>query len=216
MSPMKFRKILTAALAALALVAGSTAFAAKAASLTSQESAAVQKISTYFNGIKTLQGEFTQISPKGNVSSGIFHILKPGKLRFEYSAPNPFLIVSDGTWLVVKNRAKNRSDEYPLSKTPLRLMLSKNVDLLNQAIIKKVETVDGLTTVTLEDRDQLVPGHLILVFDDSKNALQQWSVVDGKGRRTTVSLDKIVVGAAVDSKMFKVKRKDRSKSKVDK
>lgn len=216
MSPMKFRKVLTAALAALALVAGSTAFAARAASLTTQESEAVQKISTYFNAIKTLQGEFTQISPKGNVSSGIFHILKPGKLRFEYSAPNPFLIISDGTWLVVKNRAKNRSDEYPLSKTPLRLMLSKNVDLLNQAIIKKVETVDGLTTVTLEDRDQLVPGHLVLVFDDSKNALQQWSVVDGKGRRTTVSLDKIVVGAAVDSKMFRVKRKDRSKSKVDK
>ena len=211
----KFRNVVTAVLTAFALVAGSAAFAAKAASLSSQQSAAVQKISTYFNSIKTLQGEFTQISPKGNVSSGVFHILKPGKLRFEYSPPNPFIIVSDGTWLVVKNRAKNRSDEYPLSKTPLRLMLASNVDLLQQAIIKKVETQDGLTTVTLEDRDQLVPGHLVLVFDDTKNALQQWSVVDGKGRRTTVSLNKIVAGAAVDKKLFKVKRADRSKSKVD-
>ncbi|MDH3742311.1 MAG: outer membrane lipoprotein carrier protein LolA [Hyphomicrobiales bacterium] len=215
MSPSKFHKVFTAMLAVFALIAGSAAFAAKAASLTSQQSAAVQKISAYFNSIKTLQGEFTQISPKGNVSSGIFHILKPGKLRFEYSPPNPFLIVSDGTWVVVKNRAKNRSDEYPLSKTPLRLMLSRNVDLLKQAVIKEVESQDGLTTVTLEDRDQLVPGHLILVFDDAKNALQQWSVVDGKGRRTTVSLNKIVVGAAVDSKLFKVKRKDPSKSKID-
>ena len=215
MPSTKFRNVLTAVLAVFALVAGSAAFAAKAASLSSQQSAAVQKISTYFNSIKTLQGEFTQISPKGNVSSGVFHILKPGKLRFEYSPPNPFIIVSDGTWLVVKNRAKNRSDEYPLSKTPLRLMLASNVDLLRQAIIQKVETQDGLTTVTLEDRDQLVPGHLVLVFDDAKNALQQWSVVDGKGRRTTVSLNKIVAGAAVDKKLFKVKRANRSKSKTD-
>ena len=215
MSPSSIRRTYTAMLAALAFVAASVGFAAQAASLSAQQSAAVQKISAYFNSIKTLQGEFTQISPKGNVSSGIFHILKPGKLRFEYSPPNPFLIVSDGTWLVVQNRKKNRSDEYPLSKTPLRLMLSKHVDLLKQADIKKVETQDGLTTVTLEDRDQLVPGHLILVFDDGKNALQQWSVIDGKGRRTTVALNKIVSGKAVDKKLFRVKRKDRTKSKTD-
>lgn len=215
MSLSKIRNIIAALLAAFAIVAGSAAFAAKAANLSAQQSAAVQKISTYFNSIKTLQGEFTQISPKGNVSSGIFHISKPGKLRFEYSPPNPFLIVSDGTWLVVKNKTKNRADQYPLSKTPLRLMLAKNVDLLRQAVIQKVESSDGLTTVTLQDRDQLVPGHLVLVFDDGKNALQQWSVIDGKGRRTTVSLNKVVTGGSVDKKLFKLKPRDRAKTKVD-
>ena len=215
MSKHKIRSLITALLAAFVVVTGSVAFAAKAANLSPQQSAAVQKISTYFNSIKTLQGEFTQISPKGNVSTGIFHILKPGKLRFEYAAPNPFLIVSDGTWLVVKNKAKNRSDQYPLSKTPLRLMLASNVDLLRQAVIKKVESHDGLTTVTLEDRNQLVPGHLVLVYDERKKALQQWSVIDGKGRRTTVSLNKVVVGAAVDKRLFKVKSKDKGKAKVD-
>ena len=209
------RTAMTAFAAVIALIAGTAAYAAKAANLSPEQLQAVHKLSAYFNSMKHLQGQFTQISPKGNVSSGVFYISKPGKLRFEYAAPNPFLIVSDGTWLVVKNRAKDRSDQYPLSKTPLRLMLAKQVDLARQAIIKQVETRDNLTTVTLEDRQQLVPGHLILVYDNARNALQQWVVIDGKGRRTTVSLDKIVVGAAADPKLFRVKRKDRSKAKVD-
>ena len=115
--------------AVFAVLGASVAFAAKAANLSNEQAAAVRKISTYFNSINTLQGEFTQISPKGNVSSGVFHISKPGKLRFEYAPPNPFLIISDGTWLVVQNKSKKRADQYPLSKTPLRLMLAKRVDL---------------------------------------------------------------------------------------
>lgn len=211
----KLRNFATAVVAMCALLAGSAAFAAKAASLSAEQTEAVEKISAYFNSIRTLHGEFTQISPKGNVSSGVFHISKPGKLRFEYAAPNPFVIVSDGTWLVVKNKAKNRADQYPLSKTPLRLMLARDVDLLQQADIKGVETKDQLTTVTLEDRDQLVPGHLILVYDNSENALQQWTVVDGKGRRTTVSLNRVVVGAAADPGLFKVELPNRNASKTD-
>ncbi len=216
MSPITNRNFFATVISVFAILISSAAFAEKAASLSSEQSAAVEKISNYFNSIRTLKGEFTQVSPKGNVSSGIFHISKPGKLRFEYAAPNPFLIVSDGTWLVVKNKSKNRSDQYPLSKTPLRLMLSDKVDLLNQAIIKKVETYDNLTTVTLEDREQLVPGNLILVYDNSTDALRQWAVVDGKGRRTTVSLTKIVAGEEANPRLFKVELPDRSRSKVDK
>ena len=216
MSALMHRKLIATAIMLAAILTGSAAFAAKAAELSSDQAAAVQKISQYFNSMRTLQGEFTQISPKGNVSSSVFFISKPGKLRFEYAPPNPFIIVSDGTWLVVRNKSKNQADQYPLSKTPLRLMLSKNVDLLQQAIIMKVETFDNLTTVTLEDRDQLVAGHLVLVYDNTKNALHQWAVVDGQGRRTTVSLNKIVAGVAADPRLFKVKLPDRNQSKTDK
>ena len=64
---------------------------------------------TTAQGFKTLEGEFTQVSSKGNVSKGVFIISKPGKMRFEYASPNPFIIVSDGTWVTVKNRAKDKA-----------------------------------------------------------------------------------------------------------
>jgi outer membrane lipoprotein-sorting protein len=55
-----------------------------------------------------------------------------------------------------------------------------------------------------------VPGQLVLVFDSTRKALQQWVVIDGKGRRTTVSLENIEAGVAADPKLFEIKI-DRSK-----
>ena len=177
---------------------------AKSVDLTAEQSAAVKEVAAYVQGFKTLQGEFTQVSSKGNVSKGVFVISKPGKMRFEYAAPNPFIIVSDGTWVTIKNRAKDKAEEYPLSQTPLRLVLDEDVDLLKEANILEVDTKDGLTTITLQDRKKTVPGHLILVYDEAKKALQQWVVVDGQGRRTTVSLENIVAGGNPDPKLFKI------------
>jgi outer membrane lipoprotein-sorting protein len=183
---------------------GGAAEAAKSVDLTADQSAAVKQVADYIQGFRTLQGEFTQVSSKGNVSKGVFVISKPGKMRFEYAAPNPFVIVSDGTWVTIKNRAKDKAEEYPLSQTPLRLVLDDDVNLMKEAHILDVEKKDGLTTITLQDRKKTVPGQLIIVYDEGKKALQQWVVVDGQGRRTTVSLENIVAGGTPDPKLFKI------------
>src|SRR5262245_7808690 len=181
-----------------------TAVVAKSVDLTPDQSARVKEVANYIQGFKTLQGEFTQVCSKGNVSKGVFVISKPGKMRFEYAAPNPFIIISDGTWVTIKNRSKDKAEEYPLSQTPLRLVLDDDIDLLKEANILEVEIKDGFTTITLQDRKKTVPGHLILVYDETKKALQQWVVVDGQGRRTTVSLENIVAGGNPDPKLFKI------------
>ena len=172
--------------------------------LTPQQTAAVGQISNFINGFKTLQGEFTQTGPKGTVSRGVFYLQKPGKMRFEYASPNPFVIVSDGNWVTIKNRSKDKADQYPLSQTPLRLVLSDRINILKEAKILGVEDTAESITVTLEDRKNIVPGQLILVYDKAKSALQQWVVVDGKGRRTTVALDNMVPGVEPDPELFKV------------
>ena len=74
----------------IAVGASNFAGAAKPISLSPEQTKSINKISAYMNSFVTLQGEFTQISPKGNISKGVMFISKPGKLRFEYSPPNPF------------------------------------------------------------------------------------------------------------------------------
>ncbi|MFT3988598.1 LolA family protein [Aestuariivirga sp.] len=187
------------------------AHAAAAIQLTDAQSASIQHISDYINSFSSLQGEFTQVSPKGNLSRGVFYISKPGKMRFDYAPPNPFLIVADGRWLTIKNRAKEKGDQFPLSQTPLRLVLSRNVDLLKDTNILAFQEQDGLTSVTLEDKGGTLGGTLMLVFDQKQKVLQQWVVIDSKNRRTTVTLDKIVAGVKVDPQLFVVKidRKER-------
>jgi len=198
---------------AFAVVAALPAAAAEPLKLSPEQETAVNAISDYLNSFKTLQGEFTQISPKGNMSQGVFYIAKPGKMRFEYAPPNPFLIVSDGTWLTIKNVKKEKGDQFPLSQTTLRLVLGNKVDIVKDTSVLDYQDQDGILTVTVEDKkNTLGSGQLTLVYDQSRKALQQWIVTDGKGRKTTVSLENLQAGIEPDPKLFVVKIKRDSKN----
>jgi outer membrane lipoprotein-sorting protein len=198
---------------AFAAVAALPAAAAEPLKLSPEQETAVNAISDYLNSFKTLQGEFTQISPKGNMSQGVFYIAKPGKMRFEYAPPNPFLIVSDGTWLTIKNVKKEKGDQFPLSQTPLRLVLGNKVDIVKDTSVLDYQDQDGILTVTVEDKkNTLGSGQLTLVFDQTRKVLQQWIVIDGKGRKTTVSLENLQAGIEPDPKLFVVKIKRDSKN----
>lgn len=199
---MKFFKtvILAVALATAPQAFAGTKIAAIALNAEQQQS--INKISAYINSFQSLKSNFTQISPRGQSSQGVLLISKPGKLRFEYAPPNPLLIVSDGKWLTIKNRVKEKGDQFPLSATPLRLVVSPKIDLLAETNVIGFESKDGLTSVSLADRKDSLGGYIVLTFDEQQNQLQQWVIVDGKGRRTTVQLANIETGGKFDPKLF--------------
>lgn len=177
----------------------------QAARLTQSQIDAVRAISAYFNSISTMKGKFTQIGPRGRVSNGDFYIVKPGKMRFEYAAPNPFLVVSDGSWVYVKNRNRRRVDHYPLTATPLRLILENRVNFFKEVKIQSVKRSNELTTIALRDTSSFASGSLVLVFDNATNSLQQWVVIDERGRRTTVTISDIKSGIKANPKLFVMK-----------
>jgi outer membrane lipoprotein-sorting protein len=201
MTTKKFRRVRLAALAVALFVQGGIASAGTA--LTEQQGALLDKVETYLNDMRNLKGEFTQVGPAGTISTGVFYISKPGKMRFEYAPPNPFLVVSDGRWVTVKNEAKNKADQYPVSATPLNLILAENVDL-QSAEVMSVEEKEGAVWVTIESKDKIVPGQLVLIYDLTQSTLQQWIVVDGQGRKTTVSIANVENTGSPDPMLFKV------------
>ena len=186
----------------------------KGIELSQDQQQAIEDVNTYFNSFSTLKGEFTQLGNTGNVSTGVVIISKPGKMRFEYAPPNPFVVVSDGRWVAVLNRSKNVADQYPLATTPLRLLLAEKMNLLKSAVIKAADIQDGLITLRMEDKDQMVSGELVLIYDSNLNALRQWIVIDGQGRNTTISLDNLVTDEPADPALFVVKL-DKKKGKSD-
>lgn len=202
---LKFPGFVAAIFLAVAIhVLVPSAFAAKIPplALSAAEQQSIRKINDYLNSFQSFKSDFTQISAKGQTSQGILLISKPGKLRFEYAAPNPLLIVSDGKWLTIKNRVKERGDQFPLSATPLRLVVAPQIDLMTETDIIGFESKDGITSVSMVDRKGSLGGYIILVFDEQHNELQQWIIVDGKDRRTTVQLAHIEVGGSFDPKLF--------------
>ena len=192
-----------------------SAFAAKDATLAPEQLDQINKVSGFFNGFRTLTGQFVQVGPRGNVSNGTFYISKPGKMRFEYNPPSPYLIVSDGTWVVIQNKKNKRTDHYPLSSTPLKLVLGDDVDLTKEARILDVASAEGSITLTLASKNRAVPGRLQIVYNEATAAVEQWAIVDGEGRRTTVSLSELKVGGEHDAALFKVRKPRRNRAKDD-
>jgi outer membrane lipoprotein-sorting protein len=189
------------------------AFAAKAMKLNAEQVAVVGELSTFMNSFKTIQGDFVQTLSSGRSVKGVFYIAKPGKMRFEYEPTYPILFVSDGNWVTIKYLKKGTGDQYPLSQTPLRMVLSDNVDLMKEAKILGIEEKDGRIYVALEDKKGMVAGHIVLVYNKEGRSLEKWVVVDGKGKKTTVALQNVVVGVKADPKLFKVKLKQRFQQK---
>ena len=90
----------------------------------SAEKLSLNAISKYLNGLKTAQGEFTQINDDGTISTGQILIKRPGKMRFEYNPPESTLVVAGANTVVVVDKKSNQPPEtYPLPRTPLSIIL---------------------------------------------------------------------------------------------
>lgn len=170
--------------------------------LTPDQQQSIKKLNDYLNSFQSLKADFVQVSSKGNMAQGQMLISKPGKLRFEYAPPNPLLIVSDGRWLTIKDKVKEKGDQFPLSSTPLRLVVAPQIDLLAETDVIGFDSTEGLTSVSFVDRKGSLGGYITLVYDEQRNQLVQWVVVDGKGRHTTVQLTNVVLGGSFDPKLF--------------
>ena len=56
----------------------------------------LKRVDYAMNHTASFSGRFAQYAADGSFAQGQVYIKRPGKLRFEYDAPNPLLIVSDG------------------------------------------------------------------------------------------------------------------------
>jgi outer membrane lipoprotein-sorting protein len=210
---LKFFKFILPVVLAFALVPTDGLAATKKGSiaLNDEQKAALMRINDFINSFTTLRGEFVQTSDKGQSVKGVLMLSKPGKIRFDYAPPSPLLIVSDGKWLTIKNKIKERGDQVPLRSTPLRLIVAPRIDLFAETHVLSVEEADGLTSVALADKKGSLGGHIVLVFDNVQDTLQQWIIVDGKGRRTTVQFANLEKDVKLNQKLFleTIKRKEK-------
>jgi outer membrane lipoprotein-sorting protein len=162
----------------------------------------LDRVSAYLNSIRTLQGDFVQIDPDGQIDQGRFYLEKPGRIRFEYTPPNPVLIVSDGRTVAVANRKLKTIDRYPLSATPLDLILADDIELNHNSAVLAVEHAPGELTVEARTSTTRSKPNLTMVFSDPILELRQWTIIDDQGLPTTVALRDLEQGIVLDSQMF--------------
>jgi outer membrane lipoprotein-sorting protein len=165
----------------------------------------LDRISTYLNSIRTLQGDFVQIGPNGELDQGRFYLQKPGKLRFEYQPPSPMLIVSDGRWVGVSNSKMKTTDRYPLSSLPFDMLLDDKIDLRRESSIMRVVRQPGTLVIEARTSRTRTKANIAITFAEPQLELRQWTIIDDQGLPTTVALRNPQVGVALDDSLFVIR-----------
>lgn len=165
-------------------------------------------ISGYLNDLRTAEGTFTQINDDGSVDTGKIYIKRPGKMRFEYNAPNETLMVASANAVYIVDSKSNQPPEtYPLRRTPLSLILARNVNL-GQANMVVGHDFDGTATVvTAQDPEHPEYGNIEMKFTGNPVQLRQWVVNDSGGGQTTVVLGELQRGGSLSNRLFDAPRR---------
>ncbi|HRE60143.1 MAG TPA: outer membrane lipoprotein carrier protein LolA, partial [Micropepsaceae bacterium] len=179
--------------------------AGAAPTLNDNERAALTQVSQWLNSIKTMSGEFTQVSSDGGTSEGTFYLKKPGRLRFEYLPPTPLLVVADGYVIAVEDTKLETQDRYPLVESPLLVLLNDDVDLSTNENITKVESRPGELRITARADEEELRGTVTFVFSMPEISLRYWVVSDPQGLEVTVILAGVKSGVTLSDSLFEIR-----------
>lgn len=174
----------------------------------------LSEISQYFNGLSTAEGGFRQFNEDGSVSTGQLYIKRPGRMRFEYDPPESAVVVAGSSTVVIYDTKSNQPAEtYPLKRTPLNLILARNVNL-DRAKMVVGHSFDGThTQVTAQDPENPEYGSIQMTFTADPIALRGWTVNDANGGRTQVVLEDLSQGNALPNSLFDVSKSNPSSNR---
>jgi outer membrane lipoprotein-sorting protein len=165
----------------------------------------VHKVSGYFSGINTLQGNFVQTGADNKRMKGKFYVQRPGRFRFDYARPSRQIVVSDGHYLSIQDLDLNNEDRVALDDTPFRLLLRSDVDLVRDAKIMEVQESEDLLVVGLIDKSPDTPGQIKLFLSTKPTLeLKEWVTKDAQGLDTRVQVSDLTKSGEIDASLFKI------------
>jgi outer membrane lipoprotein-sorting protein len=194
------RILLLSAAALFPLSPGSRA--APGVTLSGQDQADIRRIEAYLNSLKSLKAHFMQVAGDGGVSQGTAWLQRPGRMRFQYDPPAPFLLIAAHGVLTFNDSALQQTSNIPLSRTPLGILLAETVELSGGVTVTGIQRLPGQIQLSLVRTASPGDGSLTLIFADPPLVLRQWSVVDAQRRETHVTLYNAQTGGSFDPQLF--------------
>lgn len=162
------------------------------------------EISRALGSVETAKGRFVQFDEAYNQTSGDFYLRRPGRVRFEYDAPSPLLIIADGTSVAIEDKDLETQDRIPLRATPLALILDNNIAFDDRVNVLAVRKAAGVIGVMLEDATGETDGNLLLVVDAADFSLVEWQTSTSDGRTTSVQLAGVETGIRLNPRLFRI------------
>ena len=112
-------------------------------------------------------------------------------------------LITTPVWLHVDQPDERRVTSYPISETPLSLILTDPVSL-RPAGYETIVTAraGGITQIAINKDNGEGAGRLTLEFTDRPFQLRRWIVEDVAGVKTSVTLQNMAFGLPVENAEF--------------
>ncbi len=163
----------------------------------------LEKAEGYLKNLTTVSSRFIQANADGSYFEGDMYMHRPGRMRFEYDEPIPFLLVADGTFFIHVDKQLEQTMHIPLGSTPANFLLDENLSLQNGLTLSGFEKTNGLLRFELYQTEEPDLGSMLLTFTDKPLVLKQWTVKDAQQNETTVTLVNPTMGQELDPELFK-------------
>lgn len=191
-----------AAVAILLMCGVIPAQARAAAALNAADQAKLAKVEDYLNTLRTIESRFVQANPDGSYLEGKMYLQRPGKLRFEYDAPSPYLIVASGSWFMYVDRELGQPNYLPIEKTPAYFILRPKFEFGGDLRVTALLQGENVLQVELEQASEPDAGQVMLIFTESPLALRKWRVIDSQGGLTDTTLINPRYGIPLADRLF--------------
>jgi outer membrane lipoprotein-sorting protein len=166
---------------------------------------AVGDAEAWFGKVTTLHADFTQVASDGSAAEGSIVLRRPSRLKVIYENTSPLKLITTPVWLHVDQPEDRLLTSYPISETPLSLILTEPVLLRPQGYKTIVgEGIDGIIQITIKKDEGEGAGQLTLEFTESPFQLRRWIVTDVAGVKTSVTLQNMVFGQSVKNEEFRL------------
>ena len=163
----------------------------------------VQQAENWFANVTTMRADFTQIASDGSAAEGKIVMRRPSRLKITYDGVPALNLITTPAWLHVDQPDERRVTSYPISETPLSLILANPVSLRPAGYETIVtERAGGITQIAIDKDSGEGAGRLILEFTTSPFQLRRWIVEDVAGIKTSVTLQNMAFGLPVENAEF--------------
>ena len=169
------------------------------------DAALVQKAETYLNSITGLTGDFTQVA-NGKKETGVFSMLRPGRVRLDYNK-SPIQLISDGKDLYFFDKSLDQITTVPLTSTPAGILVRKNINLRTaDIVVSSTSSTSDTFSLKMHIKDSEGLGSMLVTFDKDPVKLRAWTVTDATGAKTEVSFSGLKVKTDFGKNYFQIQR----------
>ena len=135
---------------------------------TAQDRADIARVEAYLGSLHSLRAHFLQVDASGRTSEGTAWIARPGRMRFQYDPPSPFLLVANYGEVIFQDKQLQQVSRLPLSSTPLGILLSNDIRLSGAVTVTAVTRQPGQLQISLIRTASPGDGSLTLIFADNR------------------------------------------------